>query len=56
MYDLLLKDGTVVDGTGAPAYRADVAVVAGRIVAVGLLEDAEAARGVDCSDRCVSPG
>jgi N-acyl-D-amino-acid deacylase len=56
MYDLLLKGGTVVDGTGDPAYRGDVAVKAGKIVAVGDLGQAEATRTVDCSGRCVSPG
>ena len=56
MYDLLFRGGTVVDGTGDPAYKADVAVKAGKIVALGDLRDAEAARTVDCTGRCVSPG
>ena len=56
MYDLLFRGGTVVDGTGDPAYRADVAVKAGKIVALGDLGDAQAARTVDCTGRCVSPG
>jgi len=55
--DLLLRGGTVVDGTGAPARVADVAVTDGRVVAVG----AEATSGggrrtVDVGDRVVAPG
>ena len=56
MYDLLFKGGTVVDGTGDPRIRADVAVKDGKIAAIGDLGDAESSRTVDCTDRCVSPG
>ena len=35
MYDLLIKDGTVVDGSGSAGYRADVAVQDGKIAAIG---------------------
>jgi N-acyl-D-aspartate/D-glutamate deacylase len=56
VYDLLLTGGTVVDGSGAASFAADVAIKAGRIVAVGGLAGAEAARTIDCTGRCVSPG
>ena len=44
MYDLLVRGGRVIDGTGGPWFRADVAVVGDRIVAMGHLEGREAAR------------
>ena len=54
-YDLLIKNGTVVDGTGAAPIHADVAVKDGVIVEVGKLSGA-AARTVDASDLVVAPG
>ena len=56
MYDLLIANGRVLDGTGGPWYRADVAVVGDRVVAMGRLRDREAARVVDAADRFVAPG
>lgn len=56
MLDLLIRDGLVVDGTGRPAVRADVAVEDGRIRAVGLMPHAEADRVLDAAGRVVSPG
>ena len=55
-YDLLIRNGTVVDGSGAPAVRADVAVRDGRIVKVGDLGQATAARVIDASGLVVAPG
>ena len=54
--DVLFKGGAVIDGTGAPRARADVAVSGERILAVGALEGMTAARMVDAADRIVSPG
>ncbi len=54
-YDLLIKNGTVVDGTGAPQYRADVAVANGKIVEIGKITDG-AKQVIDASDLIVSPG
>ncbi|HUJ65711.1 MAG TPA: amidohydrolase family protein [Acidimicrobiales bacterium] len=55
MLDLLIKDGNVVDGTGAPGRRANVAVADGRIVGVGEVDD-QAVRTIDASGRVVCPG
>ncbi|GAA2119753.1 N-acyl-D-amino-acid deacylase family protein [Actinomadura napierensis] len=56
MFDLVVRGGTVLDGTGAPARRADVAVSAGRIAAVGVPADARAAEEIDATGRYVLPG
>ena len=54
--DLLLRGGEIIDGTGSPARRADVAVDGNRIQEIGALGDLEAARTLDCSGRIVTPG
>lgn len=54
-YDLLIKNGMIVDGSGAPACRADVAVSAGRIVDIGALSG-NAAQTIDAADLVVAPG
>lgn len=54
--DLLLRGATVVDGTGAEPFVADVAVTGDRIVAVGDLIDVRAARVIDLQGRVVCPG
>ena len=54
--ELLLRDGIVIDGTGAARRTADVAVTGDRIVAVGRLAGMRAAREVDASGLAVAPG
>ena len=54
-FDLVVKNGTVVDGTGAPGFRADIGVNEGKITAIGRLGD-KAYRTVDADDHVVTPG
>jgi N-acyl-D-aspartate/D-glutamate deacylase len=55
-YDLMVRGGRVVDGTGSPAVRADVGIREGRIAAVGSDLDAGAAEVVDATRCIVTPG
>ena len=55
MHDLVIRGGTVVDGTGAPAVTADVAVDGGRITAVGAVDE-RGARELDADGLVVAPG
>ena len=54
--DLVISDGMVVDGTGAPAIEADVAVCDGEIIAVGKLEHIDASQRISVKKRYVAPG
>ena len=55
MYDLVIKNGTVIDGSGGARYRADVAVQDGRIAAIGRINE-KADRTIDAEGHIVSPG
>ncbi len=55
-YDLLFRDARVLDGTGNPWFRADVAVAGDRIAAVGRLGDAAARRVIDARGLYLAPG
>jgi N-acyl-D-amino-acid deacylase len=55
-YDLLIRGGRIVDGTGSPWYRGDVAIRGDRIAAVGLLPGAVARDTIDATGLVVAPG
>ncbi|MGZ8264903.1 MAG: hypothetical protein ACXWUI_12255, partial [Burkholderiales bacterium] len=55
MYDLVIRNGTVVDGTGLPGYRADVGVSDDRIAAIGRIRE-RGKEEVDATGHVVSPG
>ena len=54
-YDLLIRNGTLIDGTGGPARAGDVAIQDGVIVGVGAV-DGPARRTIDADGRAVTPG
>jgi len=55
MLDVALRGGTIVDGTGLPAYRGDVGIAGGRIASVGRAAG-EARVEIDANGRVVAPG
>ena len=57
-YDLIITGGMVIDGTGAPAYRADIAITGGRIAALSRkpIESALSKRRINATGLIVSPG
>lgn len=55
-FDLLIRGGRVLDGTGNPWYRADVGITGDRVVAVGDLSGTTATRSIDATDLYVAPG
>lgn len=55
-YDLVIRNGRIVDGTGSPWYSGDLAIRDGRIAAIGRLEGAKAQRTVDARGQVVAPG
>jgi N-acyl-D-aspartate/D-glutamate deacylase len=55
-YDLVIKNGVVIDGSGLPRYRADVGVRYGRIVTIGRIRGEQAREVIDAEGRVVAPG
>ena len=55
MYDLIIRNGTIIDGSGEARFLADVAVQDGRIAALGKIEEA-GRREIDATGKLVTPG
>src|SRR5262245_62143412 len=55
-YDLIIRDGRIIDGTGAPWFRADLGIRNRRIAAIGHLANAPAVRVIDATGLVVAPG
>lgn len=55
-YDVVIRNGTIVDGTGRPAYAGDVGIVGDKIAAIGDLKKAVAPTVIDAAGKIVSPG
>ena len=55
-YDLIIRNGRIIDGTGSPWYSADLGVRDGRIAAIGSLADAQAEKTIDAAGMVVAPG
>jgi N-acyl-D-amino-acid deacylase len=56
LFDLLLRGGMVIDGTGADRRRVDVGITADRIAAIATLPAASARQTIDCTGRVIAPG
>jgi dihydroorotase/N-acyl-D-amino-acid deacylase len=55
-FDVIIKHGHILDGSGGPWYAADIGIRGDRIAAIGKLDGAQAKKVIDASDRIVSPG
>ncbi|MGA7238255.1 MAG: D-aminoacylase, partial [Bryobacteraceae bacterium] len=55
-YDLVVRNGHIIDGTGSPWYQADIGIRAGKIAAIGRLEGAPAKQSIDAHGMVVAPG
>ena len=56
VFDLIIRHGSVVDGSGAPPRRADVGLLGDRIAAVGILDQAASAASLDACGLMLAPG
>jgi N-acyl-D-amino-acid deacylase len=56
MFDLVIKGGRVIDGSGSPWFRADIGIEGDRIAAIGQLSGVATQRTIDAADRLVTPG
>ena len=55
-YDLIIRNGHIIDGTGSPWYSGDLGIRDGRIAAIGVLSSAKAPKTIDAAGMVVAPG
>jgi N-acyl-D-amino-acid deacylase len=55
-YDLIIRNGQIIDGTGSPWYSGDIAIAGGRVAAIGHLAEVQAKRSIDAHGLVVAPG
>jgi dihydroorotase/N-acyl-D-amino-acid deacylase len=55
-FDVVIRNGHIIDGTGSPWYSGDVGIINGRIAQIGVLTDAPAKRVIDAQGKVVAPG
>src|SRR5574341_1665182 len=55
-YELVIKNGRIVDGSGNPWFYADIGIIDGRIAKIGRIDTSEAAQVVDAQNLIVAPG
>jgi len=55
-FDVMIKNGTIIDGTRVPRYRADLGIKNGKIAKIGRLNTSDAARVIDATGLIVAPG
>jgi N-acyl-D-amino-acid deacylase len=56
MYDLIIENGTIIDGTHTPRYPADIGISGDKITAIGDLSSSEARTRIDATGKIVAPG
>ena len=56
MFDLLIKEGNIVDGTGNPRYKSDIGILGDKIVFIGNSDDKESKQTINAKGLIVSPG
>jgi N-acyl-D-amino-acid deacylase len=55
-FDIVIKNGRIIDGTGNPWFRADIGIKNGRIVKIGVIPDTAAQQIIDANNQIIAPG
>ena len=55
-FDVVIRNGRIIDGSGSPWYSGDIGIINGRIAQIGILKDSPAKRVIDAQGRVVAPG